>query len=210
MTTEVSSASDAELPEPPEVWPQEWSVKTSDTQDRWTVSIPLNTLTSKQLLEFDQRGLPVPGEGWQPQLPGRYAELTATLRSGKHEKKHKKATLSVELVRGGGEEELTISPLVFGRSVSDVTLEPGALSAFRRTRIRTKNMILRLVSITMGVVSAAIAASFAIGENVADPYVVSSCTSLGWKVFAAILAAGAPFVLLIGERYYLDTDIPDG
>ena len=205
MTGGHPEVSDRGPIERPKIWPSTWEVDVENAHDRWTVGIPQNTLLKQQLAQYKTQKLQAP-TGYQAQSPGTYAKLVGTLPSGKV----KRTTLKTQLLPGSDLPNVQLAPAVFGRDAKQVTVEPGSLFAFRITRALTNSTIWQAASITMGVVSAGIAASFAIGDKMSQPWVVvSSDTVFVTALIGAGLAAVAPFMRLISDKWFNDNDVPN-
>src|SRR4051794_14669066 len=96
----------------PKLWPSKWAVDVVDSQDRWTVGIPQNTLTKAQLGQFKKQNLTAP-TGYQAQSPGNYLTILYTPPM----LPDKKVTLKAKLLEGSDLKGLQLPPAVFGRGV---------------------------------------------------------------------------------------------
>jgi hypothetical protein len=190
-------------------WPCEWRVKLDNKQDRWTIRIPRTTAARLAGAKYQEVHGTVPPQEWAVKIPEPYATVSVD-RKRTRKRPIKKVTLKTDIADGSEEDAVTLAPSVFGRGLPNVTVTGGKLSSYRRARLLTSSMTYRIVSIVMGVVGGAIAAAYTIGGRMAAPYVyVSPSFMAASSITGAALAALAPVVLLVGDKWFNDSDIPN-
>lgn len=193
MTGDPQAVQQQEPQIPP---PSDWGVHIDHKRDRWEIGIPVTTMSRRQMEAYREAAENDPPPGWNGQEFGTYVvvERREGGRGGKR-------VLKVDLISGGGREEVSLSPLVFGNTVSDVRLKSSSLFKYRLGRLRTKAGTFRILALLTAIVSAVITAAFGIGKFTV--WIQVSDDIAGWWLgFAAFLAAlSAALTWFAGEWF---------
>jgi hypothetical protein len=186
--------------------PQNWPVLLADSQDRWTVSVPKQTVQRRQMEQYVEDNPGIPPMGWSGESFGPYVRVT-----WEQGRRTRSTVLKVDLQGANSADTVTLSPLVFGREVSEqtVALRPARLAQHRWARLRTLQGGVRIAGLVAGVVSAWITASFAIGRSSGDAVLrFSSGAEFTLLIGAAVLAVGSAVAMFVASEL-LTWDVPD-
>ena len=184
--------------------PQDWPVVLADSQDRWTVSLPEQTVQNRQMRRYEEdNDGATPPMGWRGQSFGPYVRV-----AWKQGRRTRSTVLKVDLQGANSADPVTLSPLVFGREVSKqevskqtVALRPARLAQHRWARLRTLQGGVRIAGLVAGVVSAWITASFAIGRSSGHAVQrFSSEAEFALLIGAAFLAAVSAVAMFVASE----------
>ena len=187
--------------------PQDWRVLLTDSQNRWTVSVPEQTVQRLQMQQYVEENHESPPTGWRGQSFGPYVRVT-WVRNGR---RTRSTVLMVDLQSANSADTITLSPLVFGREVGEqtVALTPARRAQHRWARLRTLQGGVRIAGLVAGVISGWITASFAIERSSGQAvYHFSSGAEFALLIGAALLAAGSAVAMFVASEL-LTSDVPD-
>jgi hypothetical protein len=178
----------------------EWKVNVSDDHDRWTLSLPANTLQKRYLSEyFDKHQKDPPSLNDLPQLP-KYVKVTATRTAGRKNR----SVLKTKLIQGGGEQCATIAAAAFGPNVISISLAPSNQLQFRLARLNTPANRLNVAAVILGAASAVITVIFTVVIGAPQPGQSPSDAVLAWAAIAAAAAVAAPLLALASNTWFSD------
>jgi hypothetical protein len=178
----------------------EWEVQAPEGQDRWTLSIPANTLQARYLKEYERMHGEVPASlDKLPKLP-KYVKVTATGGT----KRKKRSVLRTESIPGGGEQLARIASAAFGSGVTGISLKPSRRWRFLLARLSTPANRLNTAAVFLGAASAVITAVLTLVIGPPRPGQGPSGPILAFGVAAAVSAFLAPLLALASSTWFSD------